>query len=179
MQLGKCRSVLAGLVVLALLPAGAAQAAEAFKVGVVNQRAVLERTKAGKRELDRLKEFSATRQRIVAADDEELKRLEAEIRNGSLTDEQKTQKTELFRVKLEAYQRRLEEFNREIQAKQQELLDEYSKRISAVTSEIAKKGGYAAVLDSGSNETLRIVLYFSRAIDLTDQVIKEFDRRFP
>jgi hypothetical protein len=34
------------------------------------------------------------------------------------------------------------------------------------------------VLDKGSDTTLRIVIYASSVIDITDQVVKEFDRRF-
>ena len=155
--------------------------AESFKVAVIDQQAVLEKSKSGKRALESIKEFSASRQRIVATDDEELKKLEKELKaqEGALTEAAKREKQELFRTKLESYQRRLQDFNREIQTKQRELAEEYQKKIDKAAAAVAEKAGYAMVLDKGSDATLRIVLYYQKAVDLTDQVVKEFDRRYP
>ena len=36
--------------------------------------------------------------------------------------------------------------------------------------------GIALVVDKGSEQTVKIVIYSKDTIDLTDQVIKEFDR---
>jgi|SRR5579884_2508687 len=161
------------------LTADVAPAAESYKVGVVDQQAVLERSKAGKRALEGLKEFSAARQRIVSADDEELKKLEAELKSqdSTLTEAQKHDKQEQFRVKFEGYQRRLQDFNREIQAKQKELAEEYQKKIDQAAAAVAEKAGYAAILDKGNDATIRIVIYANESIDITDQVLKEFDRQ--
>lgn len=166
-------------VVVMGLTAGVVPAAESYKVGVVDQQAVLERSKAGKRALEGLKEFSAARQRIVSADDEELKKLEAELKNqdSTLTDAQKHEKQEQFRVKFEGYQRRLQDFNREIQAKQKELAEEYQKKINQAASAVGEKAGYAAILDKGNDATIRIVIYAHESVDLTEQVLKEFDRQ--
>lgn len=163
-------------------PAVMAWAADSMKVGVVSQQAVLERSKAGKRALDELKEFSAARQRIVSADDEELKRLEAELKkdDANATDAQKRdkqEKQEQFRVKFENYQRRLQDFNREIQTKQKQMVDEYQKKIDQAAAVVAEKNGLAAVLDKGNESTLKIVIYANDSLDVTDQVIKEFDRQ--
>jgi outer membrane protein len=168
-----------GVAILATGMGSFAWAADVVKVAVIDQQTILERSKAGKRAMDSLKEFSASRQRIVAADDDELKKLEAELKNQetSLTEGAKHQRQEQFRVKFENYQRRLQDFNREIQGRQKELAEEYQKKINEAATAVAEKGGYAVVLDKGSDATLRIVIYASNAIDITDQVIKEFDRR--
>ena len=160
--------------------ASSAIAAESLKIGVIDQQAVMERSKTGKRALESLKEFASSRQKIVSSDDEELKRLEAELKDqeSGLTETSKRERQEQFRVKFEGYQRRLQDFNREIQTKQKELADEYAKKIDQATTAVAQRGGYAMVLDKGTDATLRIVIYASPAIDLTDQVIKEFDRQF-
>jgi outer membrane protein len=172
----------AAMVVVALLISSGplAWAAEAFKVAVIDQQAVLERSKSGKRAMDSLKAFSASRQKIVAADDEELKKLEAELKDqeSALTEGARHDRQEQFRVKFENYQRRLQDFNREIQGKQKELANEYQKKIDQAAAAVAEKGGYAVVLDKGNDATLRIVIYASNAIDITDQVVKEFDRRY-
>lgn len=159
--------------------AGGSWADESFKIGVVDQQAILERSKAGKRALEGLKEFQANRQRIVSADDEELKRLENELRDqdNTLNETTKREKQEQFRVKFENYQRRIQEFNREIQTKQKQLAEEYQKKINQATAAVGEKTGYALVLDKGNDATLRIVIYAHDSIDLTEQVLKEFDRQ--
>jgi len=171
---------------LAMAVAGAAcmegglEAAESIKVAVMDQQAVVERSLTGKRALESLKEFSMSRQRILAADNEEMQNLEKELRESpaSLPEAAKRDKQERFRVKYEAYQRRLQDFQREIQTKQRELDQEYQKKIKEVAAEVAQKQGYAVVLDKGSDSTLKIVIYHQGAIDLTEQIIKEFDRRY-
>jgi outer membrane protein len=80
-------------------------------------------------------------------------------------------------VKFENYQRRLQDFNREIQAKQKQLVEEYQKKIDQAAGAVAEKNGLAAVLDKGNENTLRIVIYAQDSLDVTDQVVKEFDRQ--
>jgi outer membrane protein len=53
-----------------------ALAADPVKVGVMDQQLVIEKSKAGKRALEELKAYSATRQKIINSDDQELKELE-------------------------------------------------------------------------------------------------------
>ena len=52
----------AGILLLASLPA--AEAAEAFKMGVVDPQTVLEKSKAGRKALDGLKEYVTSRQKL-------------------------------------------------------------------------------------------------------------------
>lgn len=150
--------------------------AETMKVAVIDQQAVLEQSKAGKRALEELKAYSTTRQKIINADDLELKELEQAIQGGKLTDSAKQEKQAQFQAKLEAYQRRLGDFNREIQQKQRDMVAEYSKKVQTVAQAVAEKNGYTAVIDKGSEAMIKIVIYHQPGLDLTDQVMKEFDR---
>ena len=175
----QARIIIAAMRVTIISPYSFGAAAESIRVGVVDQQAFLERTKAGKRALEGLKEFSTARQRIVSADDEELKRIESELKkeDPSVSEAVKREKQEQFRVKFENYQRRLQDFNREIQAKQKQLVEEYQKKIDQAAAAVAGKNGLAAVLDRGSEGTLKIVIYAHDSLDITDQVVKEFDRQ--
>jgi len=167
------------LTLLGFLGTGA-YAAEPLKVGVVDQQAVLEKTKEVRRVLEELKAFSGARQKLISADDEVLKKLEAELNTSesSLSEAARREKQETFRTKLEAYQRRVQDFNREIQTKQKEYADDFQKKFEEVVAAVAKREGYAALLDKGSDATFRVVLYARSWIDLTQEVIKEFDKRY-
>ena len=156
---------------------GGAIAAESFSVAVVSQQTVMDKSKTGQRAVEELKTFSTARQKIVSSDEEELKDLEKALQGGSLKEEQKQEKQNLFRAKLDAYQRRVQDFNREIQTKQKELFEQYSRKISDAAFAVAQRRGFAAVLDTGTEANVKIVIYASRSVDITDEVIKEFDRQ--
>jgi outer membrane protein len=151
--------------------------AETFQVAVMDQQVVIAQSKAGKRALEELKAYSITRQKIINADDQELKELQQTIQDGKLDDNAKQEKQIQFQAKLDAYQRRLADFNREIQQKQREMVVEYSKKVQAAAQAVGDKNGYVAIIDKGSEAAIRIVLYHQPGLDLTDQVVKEFDRQ--
>lgn len=177
-------AVSAVLVSIALVLApwgGSLHAGEPVRVGVIDQQMVMERTKAGKSALEDMKGYSMTRQKIISSDEQELKELQQllEDPNGKLTDAARQEKEEQFRGKAEAFQHRVQEFNREVQLKQRELVAEYSRKIAAAAQVVAQKEGYVAILDKGSDALMRIVLYHQPALDVTQAVIKEFDRQNP
>ncbi len=165
---------------LSLLSAAstAGHAAESFKMGVIDPQAVLEKSKAGKRALDGLREYVSTRQKLLSRDEEELRTTEKTLKEGSakMSESEKKDMETKFRAKIQDYQKRAQEFNQELQGKQKELIDDYMKRIATATQTVAEKAGFALVVDKGSEATVKIVIYNRDAIDLTDQVIKEFDR---
>ncbi len=165
---------LAGAIELAAFPASAAD----FKMGVIDPQVVLEKTKAGRRALDALREYAQARQKLLAQDEEDLKNLEKQLKEqeASLSEAAKKEKQEKFRTKIADYQKRLQEFNQELAQKQKGLVDEYMKKIAQSTQAVAEKGGFTLVVDKGSEQTIKIVIYNKDTIDLTDQVIKEFDR---
>jgi len=172
--------IVAGTLGLMLCQVSGSLAADAVKVAVLDQQMVLDRTKAGKRALDSLKEFRNSRQRIISADDEEMKGLEKALKEqeSGLSEAARREKQEQFRKKFEAYQARLQDFNREIQQKQKEVGDEYLTKVKLVASDVAQREGYVAVIDKGNEATLKVVIYHSPIVDLTESVVKEFDRRY-
>ena len=157
--------------------ASSGQAAE-FKMGVVDPQSVLEKSIAGKRALEGLKEYVSTRQKLLGKDEEDLRNTEKQLKEQApkWTDTEKKEKEGQFRAKVQDFQKRAQEFNMELQKKQKELVDEYMKKISAATRTVAEKGGVSIVVDKGSEQTVKIVIYNKDTIDLTEQVIKEFDR---
>ncbi|SLM49907.1 putative Periplasmic chaperone Skp [Nitrospira japonica] len=168
----------AALLCLSSVPAGAA---EAFKMGVIDPQSVLEKSKAGRRALDGLKEYVSTRQKLLSRDEEELRNTEKTLKESAskFSEAEKKEKETQFRSKIQDYQKRAQEFNQELQGKQKQLVDEYMKKIAAATQTVAEKGGFSLVVDKGSEQTVKIVIYNKDTIDITEQVIKEFDRVNP
>lgn len=156
-------------------------AGDALRVGVMDQQMVMERTKGGKLAMEDVKGYSMTRQRIINSDEQDIKDLQQSLQdpNTKLTDQTRQEKEEQLQSKMEAYQRRLQEFNREIQQKQREMVAEYGQKIAAAAKAVAQKEGYTAIFDKGNEGLIHIVLYYQPALDVTDSVIKEFDRQNP
>ena len=71
-----------------------------------------------------------------------------------------------------------QEFQNELGQKQKELVQEYMKKIQQATSVIAKRHGFDIVIDKGSENTLKIVIYHRDGLDLTTEVVKEFNKKF-
>ncbi len=175
-RLGQGR-YLVGLIGWWLVVASQVLAAETIKIATMDQQLVIEKSKAGKRAMEELKSYAMTRQKIIKADDQELKELEQAIQDSQLSDTAKQEKQNQFQTKLEAYQRRLADFNREIQQKQRETVAEYSKKVRDAAQIVAQREGYMAVIDRGNEMVIKIVIYSQPGLDITEQVVKEFDRQ--
>lgn len=178
---GAARATWLGVAILLISGVAPLHAGEAIRVGVMDQQMVMERTKAGKLALEEVRGYSMTRQKIITADEQELKELDQALQdpNVKLTDQARQEKEEQLRGKMEAYQRRLQEFNREVQQKQRDMVADYAHKIAAAAQAVAQKESYTAILDKGNEALIRIVLYHQPALDVTDSIIKEFDRQNP
>lgn len=178
MQIPVLRILFLAALLSPLIPLAASLQAAEFKMGVVDPQSVLEKSKAGKRALEGLKEYVSTRQKLLAKDEEDLRNYEKQLKEqaSKWTDAEKKEKEGQFRTKVQDFQKRAQEFNMELDKKRKELVDEYMKKISAATQAVAEKGGVSIVVDKGSEQTIKIVIYNKDTIDLTEQVTKEFDR---
>ncbi|MDR4492863.1 MAG: OmpH family outer membrane protein [Nitrospirales bacterium] len=159
-----------------------AQAAskDSFRVGVLDPQAVIEKSKAGGRALATLKEHAQARENILKSDQKELERMQEELKasEGKGSDAEQKQKQERFAQKFQEWQKRGQEYQVELSQKQKDLVMEYMKKIEEATQAVATRHGFDLVVDKGSENTLKIILFSRDGLDLTNEVVKEFDRRF-
>ena len=142
-----CLATLGPLALMSSIALGA----DPVKVGVMDQQLVIERSKAGKRALDELKAYSATRQKIINSDDQELKELEQSIQEAKLSETAK-------------------------QEKQKDVLEAFRDKVEAVVAKIAKRNGLQVVIDKGKGGP---AIYGAEELDITTQVIEEFNKEYP
>lgn len=168
---------------IALSPA---VAAKPFKVGIVDPQAVIQGSKAGKRAIAQLQEHANVRKKLLEGDQKSIKQLEAILKKANdLTEEERTKKQDYYQKTYQEYQQKVQElqkrgqeFEQELVKKQQEMVLEYMEKIQVATKAVAEKHGFSMVVDKGSKSTLNIVLYSQKGLDITSEVVKEFDRRF-
>lgn len=176
-----CIILIAGLCALAFTGESALAAKKSsFRVGVIDPQAVIEKSKAGSRALAGLKEHAQARENVMKNDQKELEKLQEELSSASssLGDEEKKRRQDRFSQKFKDWQKRGQEFQSELAQKQRELVEEYMQKIESATKIVAKRHGFDIVIDKGSKSTLKIVLYHRDGLDLTNEVIKEFNKRF-
>ena len=151
---------------------GSAGSAE-LKVGCVDiQKAMnecqagIEAKKAINKEMEKLQKLFAERQKELQTMKESF-----EKQAPMLKPEARVAKEKDFEAKVRDYQRWLDDNKKEIQEKGQEMERTISQGLQRVIKKIGEDEGYTLVLEKNEN----IVLFASKAIDLTDRVIKTFD----
>lgn len=160
--------------------------AASFKVGIIDPHAVIEKSKAGKRAIATLQEHANVRKKLLEEDQKAIKDLEEILQKAnSLTEEERKAKQDYYSKTYQDYQQKIQEFQKrgqgfeqELAQKQKDMVVEYMKKIKTATKAVAEKHGFSVVIDKGSDATMHIVLYNKPGLDITNEVVKEFDRRY-
>ena len=148
------------------------------KIGVVDPSRVLSETNAGKKAKESLGAFSKNRQVLIEMDEKELRRMEEDFgRQASvLSPTAKKEREEQFRRRVAEYQQKAGELNREVQEKQKDVLEGFREKVGLVVGKISKRLGLQVVMDKGKGGP---TLYSDEGLDITGQVIEEFNREYP
>jgi len=151
-----------------------------FRVGVIDPQAVIAKSKAGSRALAGFREHAQAQETVMKNEQKELENLQEELAasKDKLSAEEQKRKQERFSQRFQEWQKRGQEFQAELGQKQRELVQEYMKKIEQATSIVAKRHGIDVVIDKGSQATLKIVFYHRDGLDLTNEVVTEFNKTF-
>jgi len=147
-------------------------------IGVVDPTRILNETNTGKKSKDSLNVFSKNRQALIEMDEKELRRMEEDFgRQASvLSPTAKREREEQFRRRVAEYQQKAGEMNREGQEKQKDVLEGFREKVGLVVGKVAKRLGLQVVMDRGKGGP---TLYSEEGLDITGQVIDEFNREYP
>jgi outer membrane protein len=148
------------------------------KVGLVDPARVLSETNAGKKAKDSLSAFSKNRQALIELEEKELRRMEEDFgRQASvLSATAKREREEQFRRRMTEYQQKAGDMNREVQEKQKDVLEGFREKVEHVVGKVSKRLGLQVVMDKGKGGP---TLYSDEGLDITGQVIDEFNREYP
>ncbi|OGW49652.1 MAG: hypothetical protein A2V62_10180 [Nitrospirae bacterium RBG_19FT_COMBO_58_9] len=148
------------------------------KVGVVDPARILSETNAGKKAKESLSAFSKNRQALIEMEEKELRRMEEDFgRQASvLSATAKRDREEQFRRRMAEYQQKAGEMNREVQEKQKDVLEGFREKVELIVGKVSKRLGLQVVMDKGKGGP---TLYSDEGLDITGQVIDEFNREYP
>ncbi|NPV84264.1 MAG: OmpH family outer membrane protein [Candidatus Aminicenantes bacterium] len=170
------RRILTTVLLLAvMLIAGShlAQAQQALKVGVINSQEILEKSAEGKKAIAQLEEKNRKTQQDLAKLDDQIRQLESRLSTQQLTMTQEailSLSVDLDRKRTER-QRMAEDAQKDMQELTQRLYMRIQSEVMPIINKLWQEKGLDLILDLRESG----VLFFSPAVDLTQEVIKRYD----
>ena len=168
--------VAAGLVVLAVLVTTGLVAAQenTFKLGFVDVQKVLNESAKGKEAKAKLEKERDAKQQEIRTKEEEIKKLEADLQKQGavLSEAARKDRQEALNRKIRDLRRLFEDFNRDLQKRETELLNEILREIRKVVVAYGKEQHYTLILEAQSG-----IIYASQGADLTDEILAAYNQR--
>lgn len=156
-------------------PASPTPAAAALgKIGYIDVQRVLARSAAGVAAREQLEKERAGIQREMDGRRQELEKLRDEIeKKGPLmTAEARREKQEQFERKRRDAARAADDFQKELEKKEATLLQKVLQEVGGVIEKLGKERNYYLIVEKRNAG----VLYAATDADLTDEVIRAYDR---
>src|SRR5215467_8945217 len=155
----------------------AAPAASSARIAFIDVQRVLARSAAGVAAREQLEREKAGMQKEMDGKRQELEKLRDEIekKGALLTPDARRDKQELFERKRRDAARLADDFQKELEKKESGLLQKVLQDVSGVIEQVAKEKNYYLVVEKRGAG----VLYGSTDADLTDEIIRQYDRDAP
>jgi outer membrane protein len=152
----------------------ATYAADVAKIGVVNMQRLLETSSAGKAVKAELTKIHEKMKTELQQKEQEYEMLIKQVEAGSLvlSREKREEREREARIKKNDLLLMKKRFNADLKRIQDDLMTKLLKDVFRIGNEIGKKEGYLLIVRKSS------VFYAPTSIDITDQLIKEYNIKF-
>jgi outer membrane protein len=150
----------------------ATAAASVTRIGFVDVQRVLARSAAGVSAREQLEREKTVMQKEIDGKRQELEKLREELeKKGPLmTADARRDKQDVFERKRRDAARLADDFQKELEKKEQGLLQRVLADLGGIIERVAKDKGYALVVER------RGLLYAAADVDLTDEIIRVYDQ---
>ena len=161
------------IVSLSFCPFSVVKAASG-KIALVDLQKCMRESVEGKRKTEELRKKKDAMQRRHDEKEGELLKLQEEFKKQSmmLSLEARVDKERFFEKKRRKFNFLVSELKEEMKEAETKAIESMIKELGTLVNDIGKKGNYQMILQ----KTGGVVVYFDEAIDITDQVIKAYDR---
>jgi len=146
-----------------------------IKLGYVDLQKAITETSHGKAAKKKLEKEFKKKQAQLKKREADLKKMSADLEKKSLvlSDDVRLKKQQNLQQEMLKYRELVGKSQLEIQKKERELTLPIVKKLQKIIAAIAKKEGYTMVLEKSEQS----VLWASKDADLTDRVVKEFEKK--
>src|SRR5882724_9734360 len=157
----------------AAAPAGPASGLQ--RIAFIDVQRVLARSAAGVAAREQLEREKATMQKEMDAKRVELEKLrdDLEKKGALLTPEARREKQDQFERKRRDAARLADDFQKELERKESMLLQRVLQEVSGIIEKIGKDRGYYLIVEKRGAG----VIYASAEADLTDEIIRAYDKQ--
>ncbi len=154
-------------------PAAPAQTPSAARIGFVDVQRVLARSTSGVAAREQLEREKATMQKQVDTHRDEIEKLRDEIEKKGqlLSTDARREKQDALDRKIRDVRRLVDDLQKELQKKEQDLLAKVLNDVSGIVQRVGKDKGYLLIVEKRG----AAVVYGAAEADLTDEVIRAFD----
>ena len=144
------------------------------KIGYIDVQRVLARSAAGVAAREQLEKERATIQKDMDGRRQELEKLRDEIeKKGALmTADARREKQEQFERKRRDAARAADDYQKELEKKEGQLLQKVLQEVGGVIEKVGKEKNYYMIVEKRNAG----VLYAANDADLTDEIIRAYDR---
>ena len=162
-----------GMAAIGLLVGARAQAAD-VKIGYIDLQKAIQETSAGKKAKKELeKEFNAKKEEL-SKKEANIKKMQEDFekKKSVLAEEAKQTKAGELQAEMMKYRDLLGQSQVNIQKKEQELTKPILDKLQDIIDKVAKDGSYTVILEKSEQS----VIWAKKDIDLTDEVVKQFEK---
>ena len=144
-----------------------------FKLGVVNLQKAIQSTAQGKKAKTELESDFEKKKKELQKKEGDLKKMQEDLekKRSVLSEEVLSKKQDEFREEMMKFQQVVAKNQSEIQKKEQELTQPILEKMKKIIEKLSKEKGYSMMLESTA-----MVLYVDSAHDLTEEVVKAFEK---
>ncbi len=146
-------------------------------VGKVDVQKVLVSVNQGQAVRDQLKKSFDEKQKILKDEEDKIRKLQDDYQKKAsvLNDKEKGKKEREIQEKIVAIQQKTANFQKDIQDMEQKLKTPILEKVKAVVDDVAKSADVDLVYEAATAP----ILYAKEEKDLTDDVIKSYNKKFP
>lgn len=145
------------------------------KIGVINAQDIIAKTKKGMEVQKKLEGLQNDAQQKVDTLQNEIKQLQKDLSSPALNNDTREKKNREMEDKRLSYNRLVQDAQKNIQEESQKELMNLQREIMPLIQQIGESQGFTLILDMANSG----IAYFDKTIDITDQVVKAVDTKFP
>ena len=158
---------------LALIPTAAHAAETAWKVAYVDMQSALNLIDEGKREKDKLKKDFDVKQKRLNEKQEELQKMKEDFdkQRAMLKEDARAKKENEMQGKYVELQKLYMDMQKELSEREGEVTKGIFAKMKLIIEKIGDRDNYTLILDRNEAN----VLYFKKHMDITDEVVRQYN----
>lgn len=148
-----------------------------IKVGTVSIQKVINSIKEGKKVTKKLETTFKKKQKKLSAEEEKIKKMQADFKKQVVVLSEKAKRTKGTEIskKINSLKETTMKYQREMTAQEQKFKKPILEKLKAIIDGVSKKQNLDLTFESSASP----IIYSKSAVDITNDVIKAYDKKYP